>query len=155
MRKFINGKDLELNYGLVISNGTNMLMQLPDRKDSQISNDFLDENGLNIVLFDARFAARTFTFDCTLTADNVEDFKIKYFGLFRLLIVNDTYTYFDEWLNMTVNIYYQKQLTPSQMYKTQSGGVGMTFQLQFGERNPFDNIPYVELADDGFNVLVP
>lgn len=154
MKYYINGYDLEAMFGVIITNGANAFLQLPDRKES-VQNDFQNEDGIDIDLFAPKFKARTFAFNCVITAPTIEAFKTQYFGFFQLLKQQELYEVFNDWLNMMLFLYYQKQANISNMYNTSSGGFGMTFQLQFGETEPFNNMPFVELVDDLFNVLVP
>lgn len=154
MKYYINGYDLQATFGVLITNGTNAFMQLPERKPS-VQNDFQNQNGIDIDLFEPKFAARTFVFNCVITAPTIEAFKSQYFGLFQLLKQQDEYTVFNDWLNMMIYLYFEKQTNISNMYSTPGGGFGMMFSLQFGETDPFGNLPIVELVDDLYNILVP
>lgn len=155
MRKFINGYDFKESFGIEITNGSNMVFQMPEIKPYQIQNDFDDEDGFDQITVDPKFAARTFTFDCTMAVATMSDFKIKYWKLFTVLKQGGGYTYYDEFTNSILYVNYQKQLNLSSVYRTNKDEIGMTFQLQFGEDNPFDNIPLIELVNESNAVLVP
>jgi hypothetical protein len=62
---------------------------------------------------------------------------------------------YNDRLDMMIYIYYEEQTNVSGMYRTADDGYGITFQLKFGERDPFANIPNVELVTDQYQVLVP
>lgn len=153
MKYFLNGVDIEATYGCVITNGMDMFFQLPGRKDS-VDNDFEDEDGEDIDLTAPKFKARPFGFNCTIDSTGPSDFKTKFFGMFAILKQQDTYTLYNDFFDMTLNLYYIDQTNPSGMYKTEKG-IAMSFTLNFGETDPFGNMPIVELIDDLGNVLVP
>lgn len=153
MKYYLNGSNLA-TYGLTITNGVNAFMQFPERKDS-ISNDFEDEDGIDIDLFAPKLKARNFLFDCTLVGNDITDFKTKYFALFQLLKQQNSYTLFNDFLNIIITVYYIKQESISGLYNVPGGKYGIRFQLQFGEADPTTNIPTVELVDDLYNILVP
>ncbi len=154
MNYYLNGSDVKTQYGMDISNGVNMLMQLPTRKQS-ISNDFEDQNGLDIDLAVPKFSARQFIFECLITAPTISALQQFYFGLFSALKAGETYSLYNDYLQMTVNIYYIKQTNLGNIYRTSKAGYGIKFQLNFGERDALSNIPIVVLVDDEYNVLVP
>lgn len=74
---FIDGKDLWLVFGIVISEGSDDLLKFPTRKDS-ISHDWEDENGTDIDLSRVFFASRDINLQCALIAANEADFWAKY-----------------------------------------------------------------------------
>lgn len=154
MKYFFNAYDIKKDFGIDITNSVNPLLQMPDRKTS-ITNDMEDENGQDIDLMSPKFSSRSFPFNCTLTADTIEDFKNKYFGLFQLLKIAGVYSVYNDFLDMTVFLFFQKQTNISNMYRTSNSGYGITFVLNFGEGNPFDNIPLVALIDDVGSILIP
>jgi hypothetical protein len=154
MENYINGIGLRATFGTIVTNGVNVFYQMPELKPS-VTTDFQDSNGVDTDLADKHFTSRTFVLNCTLEADNIADFNLKFWGLFGLLKINGVYSLYNDFYNMTLNVFYQKQISPSGLYQTSSGGIGQQFQLQFTEGDPFLNIPVVELVDDLNRVLVP
>lgn len=154
MRYLFNAVDFKVAFNTIITNGVNQFMQLPDRKDS-VSTDFQDTDGIDIDLDTPKFAARAFDFNCVTIGETIDQYKQNYFGLFALLKQQGTYTCYCDEVDMTLGLYYKKQINLSGLYRTPERYFAQTFTLQFGETNPFSNIPIVELVDDGYNVLVP
>lgn len=155
-RKFLDGYDLKLKFGLTISNGSDQLLKLPTSKPPQIKNNFIDRNGLDQDLTNRVFEAREFVFNCVCEGATIAEFEANYFGLFALLARDGAHEYFDEFLNIPpIYIFYEEQTDIGQLKRTASDGYGMDFKLKFGENSPFDNIPAVILVDESNSVLVP
>lgn len=150
----LNGVDLEATFGVVIKNVVNALMALPDRKPS-LSHDFPDENGLDVDLSNPTFVARDFTFNCVLTADTVENLKNQYFAFFTLLKQQGSYQLYNDFLDMTIDIYYQKQANLSGIQAITNNGYAVTFDLNFSETDSDLNIPIIYLVDEQNRFLVP
>lgn len=153
MKYFFNAYDIKRYFNTEILNATSEYMQLPERKKS-VTNNFEDENGQDIDLVAPKFDARVFNFNCVTKGETIPIFKEKYFALFNLLKIDGRYSVYNDFLDMTLFLFFVKQTNVSNMYKT-AEGFAMTHTLVFGETNPFDNIPMVTLVDDEFNVLIP
>jgi hypothetical protein len=154
MKNYINGYDLKAKFNLEIEKVTKVIMQYPARKKS-VDIDLQDTNGHNIDLIKPKFSDRNFAFPCIITADTINEFKENYFGLFQLIKQGGEYYFYNDHVDMMLYLYYQTQSNLSDMYRTASGGYGVTFTLNFGETDPFGNIPIVELVDGDYSVLVP
>lgn len=155
MKYILNGYDLEEKFGLIIKNGVDPLLAMPERKES-VTNDFQDQNGIEKDLAAPKFKARTFVFDCALEANDANDLQVKYFGLFNLLSQQGVYTLYNDFLNLTVTIFYTKFTSNnSGLYKTSNNKIATDFKLEFGETDPYGNIPIVYLVDDVDRYLIP
>lgn len=157
MQFILNGQDLETTYGVIITNGVNAMMALPDRKAS-VSHDFPEQDGLDIDLTQPRFSARAFVFNCVLHAISIQDLQNKYFALFTMLRGAGSYQLFNSFLNLTINIYYTKQSNIGNIYKSVKNGVegyAIKFDLNFNETNPDDNIPNIYLTNQDGQFLIP
>jgi hypothetical protein len=154
MRYLINGSDLQAVYGIQITNAVPPFLAFPDRKAST-QNDFPDESGLQVDLTNPTFSARTFTFNCLQSAATIADLTNSYFALFTLLKIQGTYSIFNDYLNLTVYAFYQKQANLTQPYKNSQGGISIKFDLTFGETDPFANIPNIVLVDEQSRFLTP
>jgi|SRR6185437_7981526 len=150
----LNGHDLKETYGLVISNGTSQFLQFPARKDS-VNHDWPEEQGLDIDLGNPKFKAREFTLTCAIIADNQDDFKSRYNGLFTELSGLDTHALYLGELDETYQVYYKNQVNLTKLSKINNTvKVGVKFDLVFGETNPDDNMSAVFLVDDNGAYIV-
>lgn len=154
MQYKINGSDLEVIYGIKITNAVVPFMAFPDRKAS-VQHDFPEVDGIDIDLAQPTFSARTFTFNCLQSADTMAELKNAYFALFNLLKIQGTYSIFCDFVNMSIFAFYQKQANLSAPFENSDGGISIRYDLTFGETNPFANIPNVFLIDDQNRFLVP
>lgn len=154
MENYLNGIGLQATFNTIVTNGVAVFYQMPSLKDSVTTN-FQDTDGTDTDLDDKKFESRTFTLNCVLTAQTIDDFNTKFWGLFSILKINGVYTLYNDYYNVTLNVFYQKQISPSALYRTPTHGFAQQFQLQFGEGDPFSNIPVIELVDDLNRVLVP
>jgi hypothetical protein len=155
MQYTINSVDLKTTYGIDIKNGVNAFLAMPDRKAS-VQHDFPEENGIDIDLTEPTFSARTFTFNCIQSSSTVADLQTKYWALFNLLKIAGSYAIYNDFLAATLQVYYQKQANLSNIQKNSQGGYSITYDLIFGESDPFaQNIPNVFLVDDQNRFLVP
>lgn len=153
--KSINGYDLEDIFDTIVTNGVKPFLALPTAKPP-LSHDFPNENGQDIdTASTPTFAARTFTFNCVTSGDDMESLKANYLGLFSLLRQPGLKTYFDDVVNMSINIIYQQQSAMDDLYDNSNGGLSVKYSLQFTEADPDDNIPTIILVDDQNRVLVP
>lgn len=153
MNYIVSGINLKEIFGVSIKNGVNAMLALPDRKQS-LSHDFPEEDGIDIDLSNPTFSARDFTFNCILEGDTVEELTSRYLGLFTLLKQEGTYSIYNDFINITINVFYQKQGNLSDIQRT-SAGYAITFDLTFGEADPNTNLPTVYLVDDLNRFLVP
>lgn len=154
MKNIVNGITLEDTFNTVVPNSVKLFMALPDRKTS-VSNDWEDENGLDIDLTNPTFEARTFQFQCVTRGATMEELKANYFALFTLLKISGQYTWYNDFVNMTIYVYFQKQTSMDNVYKDGNGGLAINHTLQFGETDPTLNLPNVYLVDDQNRFLVP
>lgn len=154
MKYYFNAIDIKAVFNTTISNGSEIYLQLPDKKDS-VEVNLNDMNGRKRDLYAPKYAARDFNFNCVTEGDDMEDFQKNYFGIWQLVKKAERIPVFNDHYNLTLNLYYEKQTNLSPMYSTSNGGYAVSYTLQFSETNPIDNIPIVELVDDLYNVLVP
>lgn len=154
MENYLNGIGMQAEFNTIVTNGVAVFYQMPTLKDS-VSTNFQDTDGTDTDLDSKTFESRTFTLNCVLTAASIAEFNAKFWGLFSVLKINGVYTLYNDFYNLTLFIFYQKQLSPSALYRTEGGGYAQQFQLQFSEGDPFLNIPVIELVDDLNRVLVP
>lgn len=153
MKTFFNGVDIKAQLNIDATNAGNMFQQMPELKD-KVTVKYTSENGYRTDLVNPTYEARTFSLDFVIEAETVEDLIYNYWQLFYIFKVNERMPVYNDYVNMTIFVYYKKQNSLSPIYKT-AFGVAQTFQLQFNETDPFENIPIVTLVDDAFNVLVP
>lgn len=153
--KTLGGYDLEATFNTKISNSVNPLLNFPDAKPP-LSHDFPEEDGTQ---YDTdtppTFQSRTFIFNCVTSGDSISDCKAAYLALFSLLRQPGLKQYYDDFLDIAVNLIYQKQTGFQDLYENSDGGWSLKYSLQFTESNPNDNLPTILLVDDQNRVLVP
>lgn len=150
----LNNNDLHTTFGVVVENGSNSFLAFPTRKDS-LTNDFMDQNGIDIDLQDPRFKAREFVINCALYATSKEDFWNKYNGLFTELSASGQHTLYITDLDREYKVYYKEQrgikkLTPI----SGRSDVWIRFDIVFGESNWTANIDQVFLIDHEGRYLI-
>lgn len=149
----LNGKNLYNVFGLMVNSGSDTFLRYPKRKDS-LSNNWLDENGLDIDLEAPRFESREFTLKCTLEATGRADFWNKYNGLFTELGGTGTHTLYVPDLDKTYTLFYKEQNNLSKLTNLANNVVYVSFDLVFGETNPTENIEPVYLVDSDDRFLI-
>lgn len=149
-----NAHDMKETYGIVISNGTNTFLALPQRKAS-VSHDWPEEQGIEIDLDQPTFEPREFTLNCALIATSRDDFFAKYDGFFTEISTMGIHELYINDLDKTFLVYYKSQQNCTKLSKIiNTTKVGIKFDLVLGETNPADNIPAVYLVDDEDNFLI-
>ncbi|MEO7016270.1 MAG: hypothetical protein ABI067_06975 [Leifsonia sp.] len=154
MQYLINGSNLETIYGIKITNAVVPFFAFPERKAST-QNNFPDQNGIQVDLTNPTFSARIFTFNCVQSSDTIANLTNTYFALFTLLKIQGTYSIYNDFVNMAVYAFYQKQANLTPPFRNSKGGVSIKFDLIFGETDPFANIPNLFLVDDQNRFLTP
>jgi len=152
-RYILNGKDMWLLFGVVIGSGSGSFLVYPERKDS-LTNDYMDQDGIQIDLLDPKYKSREFNLFCQLIANGRDDFWTKYNGLFTEISSAGTHVIYIADLGKTFHCYYKRQENLSKLTPLDSGQVGVTFNLVFGETTPTENMEAVYLVDDQDNYLI-
>ena len=153
MKTYWNGVDIKERFNISITNAGNAFQQLPQLKE-KVTTKYTSENGFRTDLNKPTYEARTFLFECFIEAETVKELIAKYWAFFSLINVGEKSSLYNDFVDETIYIFYQKQNNLSQIFKS-NHGFAQTWQLQCSETNPFDNIPIVLLVDDAYNVLVP
>lgn len=154
MKNYINGNDLEDIFNTEITNAVNVFWPFPDRKASTTVNQ-PDRNGQQIDLQAPTFDPRTFTLNCCMSSGSISSLGTLYWGLFQLIKVKGFYSLYNDYVDMTLQVFFTKQQNLTSPYHNSKGGISIKFDLIFGEGNPFANIPVVFLVDDQNRFLVP
>lgn len=156
MNKF-NNKDLRAVFGTVVLNSEDFL-PFPKRKES-LKHDFPDTNGLDIDLAQPTFAAREFKLKCVLEAvgDNEELAKANFWnlwnGLFTEVSAVGVHELYLGAISRTFYVYYINQQSVSKM-SFENGRIVVSFEIVFGETDPYANIQKVYLVDHNDKFLI-
>lgn len=81
----MDGQDLWTAYGVFVEQGSNSFLKFPERKES-ISNNWPDQQGLDIDTATPFFRERNIVLNCGIIADSENDFWTKYHGFLNHLM---------------------------------------------------------------------
>lgn len=154
MISIINGYDLKASFNTEITKVIKPVLAWPERKDS-LQHDFPEENGIDKDLSTPAFSARTFDFDMITRGATIDELKANYFGLYTVLKVLGQYTFYNDFVDEQLLLYYIKQNNLSDLFREGEIGIAMTYTLTFGELSPVTNIVDYFLVDDQNRFLVP
>lgn len=102
----LNGSDIYSAFGMVISEGSNPILQQRKVKD-RFFNDWPEENGLEYDLTAVpKFHDRTFRIKAAIIANSEADFNTKYNALFTALTVAGAVSFESLELSKTVYVMY-------------------------------------------------
>lgn len=102
----LNGSDIYTSFGMIISEGSNPILQQRKVKD-RFTNDWPEENGLEYDLTAApKFHDRVFRIQAAIVASSESDFNTKYNALFTALNVAGTVSLESLELSRTVHVMY-------------------------------------------------
>ncbi|RPE05558.1 hypothetical protein EGT74_24555 [Chitinophaga lutea] len=136
---YIDGADLYLVYGILIASGSDDFLRLPDRKES-ITNDWLDENGIDIDLSRVFLKSKECTLECAILAANEIDFWTKYDSFFAMLIKPGLRRLEITELSSSFYVYYKDCPSYDRVTRIKTGPhagkVGAKFSITFVEQKP-------------------
>lgn len=154
MTNIFGGYNILTSFNAIIPNVSTLLLNLPDRKASD-SHDFPEKNGIVIDLDQPTFSARSFPFVFVFSGDTVEDVKDNFLAFFTICKQPGVKQFYNDFVNMSVYIYYVNQNGMQPMYKNSEGGWSLQCTINFSETDPDLNLPNVYLVDDQNRFLVP
>jgi len=159
MANKLNNKDFKTTFGTIVElGGTDAFIQFPDKKDS-LSHNFPERNGIDKDLTNPKFNARKFKLMCVLTAKGADEAATKaefwrlWDGMFTELSGSGVHELFlDAWLrSFQVEYLSQANVKRETLEPTQ---IVVSFELNFGELDPFSNIQKVYLVDHNDRYLI-
>ena len=82
-KRYLNGKNLFINFNLIIQTGTARLLDYPERKKKSLSNDWAEENGQEYDLSkNQNLKIKEVTLSCAMMAPDDGDFWFYYQAFF-------------------------------------------------------------------------
>lgn len=136
----IDGVDIWSTYGAVIlKDSYNSLLAYPDRKDPD-SNDWFEEDGLEVDLSNPKFEAKTVSLSVGIYADSKVNLLNKRSGLFALLSGQGYRSLYIKSLDKTWQLRYTGASSPSASRLVNGNQFHLEQELTFSMDNPLQNI---------------
>ena len=129
--------DIWTTYGAFLLKGSYDSLMRPAKRKASLSNNWPEENGLEIDLTVPKFEAKDADLSFILSASNETEWWTRYNAFFALLKTAGERSLYVAELNKTVMIYYQEVTSYEQLTVIKNvSKVAARFTIRFGIANP-------------------
>jgi hypothetical protein len=134
---FIDNNDIWTAYGMILLAGSYNDLLKPSKRKASLSNNWQDENGLEIDLTDPKYEAKTVGLSFILSADSEAEWWNRYNVFFALIKGSGEHSLYIKELSQIYQVYYIEVTSFEQITRIKTvNKVVAKFTISFGIANP-------------------